>query len=295
MTRALWRMTLMTMLLLALALGGRWILDLSTGEASPEVVIGVDADPSGNTATSLASIEPCRSVAMGDTFDIDVFVAGVQDLIVWHVFLRYDPSVVNIIDRDVYMFLAAAPGSEVRDHSYGDPGLSGAYDLLASDVADDPPHESGSGVLARLTLTAVGTGTTAITVDDPLLWRYPLQPIAVESVANARIAVDGQCPDEPPDQDGDGFSDEEERYIGTDPLDSCTDGPGDYDAWPPDIGGPFGPTPDTSADILDVLLYKPKLLSNLYDARYDLDLSGAVNVVDVLLYKPVIMTHCTNP
>jgi hypothetical protein len=198
MKRVLWQGTLVGVLVFAGILGLESLLDGGgAGQASPGVSLGVDADPDGNTATSLGSIDSCVSVGVGDTFNIDVFITGVEDLQVWHVFVRYDPSVVNVSDRNVGMFLASAPGSDVTDHSYGDPGLSGAYDLMVSDVADEPAHESGSGVLARLTLTAVGPGLTAIGIEDLVLWSHPLHRVTVDSVVNAWVAVGEECPSEP--------------------------------------------------------------------------------------------------
>ena len=272
-----------------------------TGEASPGSTIGIDADPSGNTATSLGTIDSCISVATGDTFNVDLFITDVQELVVWYALLRYDPSLVNIIDRDVQMFLAAAPGSDVRDHSFGGPGLGGAYDLLAADVADESPHESGSGVLARLTVTALAPGVSPLTLQELMLWGYPFPRwIAVDSVANAWIAVDQACPGGPPptftppvqDTDDDGFADQPERYMGTDPLDACPDDRNDQ-AWPPDIDN------DADADIVDVLKFKPVILTNAsdpdYDRRFDLQGEGDIDIVDVLLYKPIILTQCANP
>jgi hypothetical protein len=198
MRRMLWQGTLAGVLVFAAVLGAQSFLDGGeVGQASSPVSLGVDADPDGNTATSLGSIDSCISVGVGDTFTIDVFIRDVENLQVWHVFVRYDPSVVNITDRDVEMFLAADPGSDVVDHSYGDPSLSGAYDLLVADAADDPPHESGSGVLARLTLTAIEPGLTPIEIDDPVLWGYPLHLIRVDSLAHAWVAVGQECPGEP--------------------------------------------------------------------------------------------------
>ncbi len=99
------------------------------------------------------------------------------------------------------------------------------------------------------------------------------------------VAIDEPCPS---DTDGDGWADDDEGVIGTDPLDDCTDQAGDEDAWPPDI--------DRSAEvgILDVLLYKP-VLKGSYDSRYDLDAGGEVDILDVLLYKPVLGERCGNP
>jgi len=94
------------------------------------------------------------------------------------------------------------------------------------------------------------------------------------------------------DTDCDDWTDDDEDFIGTDPLDACPDGSWD-DAWPPDINN------DASVNVMDVLLYKGKLQhcqpDPAYDPRYDLTVDGCVNVIDVLLFKPVLGSICTNP
>jgi hypothetical protein len=54
---------------------------------------------------------------------------------------------------------------------------------------------------------------------------------------------------------------------------------------------------ERSADILDVLLYKPVIMTSVppSPARFDLNADGVINILDVLLYKPIIMTQCANP
>jgi hypothetical protein len=179
----------------------------STTLANPGVTVGVDTDAAGNTATSLGTIETSRTVACGDTFDLDIYVSGVTDLIAWHVIARYDPAIIRPEARDVHKFLAAAPGSDVIDHSYGDPAFGGGYDLL---VGDDVAPESGGGVLARLTIRAVEPGTTTLTLTDPVFYGAGLHQIQVDPMLGADITVSGgTCL---PDTDGDGWRD---------PVDNC--------------------------------------------------------------------------
>ena len=62
------------------------------------VTLGIDADPTqspANTATSLGSLEACRTVASGQQFTIDVFVTSVADLLGWATTIQYDPAVVT--------------------------------------------------------------------------------------------------------------------------------------------------------------------------------------------------------
>lgn len=93
-----------------------------------------------------------------------------------------------------------------------------------------------------------------------------------------------------PDCDSDGFSDGIEGYIGTDPMDACSDD-ADDPAWPPDFDN------DTDVDIVDVLKFKPAILSSVgdpnYNRRYDLSADGTINIVDVLKYKSIILATCS--
>ena len=192
--------------LLAGTLGG-WILagGEDATQASAGVTIGVDADPTGNTATSLRSIEQCIEVTSGDEFDIDIFVTDVTDLWDWKLALVYDPTVIEVIERDVFWFLDS-PGSQVEDRSLGlRPGQPSAYVLEAWD--HEGPYESGDGVLARLTIRAVGAGVSPAALGgEPELWVNGLQRImpGPESTFSGQIAVDDTCE---PDSDGDGWPD----------------------------------------------------------------------------------------
>jgi hypothetical protein len=86
------------------------------------------------------------------------------------------------------------------------------------------------------------------------------------------------------DSDDDGFTNATEIYLGTDPFDSCPDGPSDS-AWPLDI--------DNDAVISvtgDVLNFRGRIGATPGEPnwwqRVDLDGDGAITVVgDVLLYR----------
>jgi len=97
------------------------------------------------------------------------------------------------------------------------------------------------------------------------------------------------CPADP-DCDDDAFDDPLEVYLRTDPTDACPDNSSD-DAWPPDINK------DTQANILDVLLFKPVIMTSVPPSpvRFDLNADNNIDILDTILYKPVIMTQCTNP
>jgi hypothetical protein len=188
------------------------------GSAQGSVSLAVDADPSGNTATTLSTIDRCVSVRTGDTFSIDFVIRDVTQLIGFNADLVYDPSILTVVDRDMDYFLAANEGSNVFDASAVPPGDPGVYDFGAADIADPPVPDSGSGVLARLTLQAVGPGVSPAatprldlngdtTVDaGPILSDVAGQHIDDEDgdgyfegrASDAWVAVDSPCPDVPP-------------------------------------------------------------------------------------------------
>jgi hypothetical protein len=190
------------------------VVSSEENRAQPTTIIGVDADPAGNTATSLGVIESCASVAAGDTFEVNVFVKDVVDLLAWEAYFVYDGNIVSIVDHDVKMFQAANPGSNILDISENLPDLDGQYRLSGADISDPPAPDSGSGVLASLTLLAIKPGisparlaTADVTGDGtadlgPFLRNVGGDPILDEDgdgifdgqVFDAEIAVDTDCP-----------------------------------------------------------------------------------------------------
>lgn len=130
-------------------------LQYGTGTAQGPVELGTDADPDGNSETSLGAADGCVSVDTGDTFDLDIFVSDVHNLVHWELYFTFDPSIVRLIDADMRKFLNGT-GSRVK--TQWDEVSAGRHFLGAVDLRDAP--ESGSGVLARLTFEAKGAGTS---------------------------------------------------------------------------------------------------------------------------------------
>jgi hypothetical protein len=130
-------------------------LQHGSGAAQGPLEVSVDADPEGNTADSLGSQEGCVSVSSGDTFDVDITISNVDDLVAWELYLKFEPSIVQVVDADIGMFLASNPGSSLirKSDAYIGRQFLGAADqrLLGA---------SGSGVLARVTLQAIGPGVS---------------------------------------------------------------------------------------------------------------------------------------
>nr|NIR01236.1 hypothetical protein [Gemmatimonadales bacterium] len=170
--------------------------------------IHIDADPSGNTATSLGDIDACREVAVGEQFDIDLTIENVSSLAAFSLTLTYEEGSLEVADEDVDLFLGSAPTSDVSDNSDSLPDSDGVYELRALDFSPDPDAaESGSGVLARITLEAASQGVSTLSINVPGISPTltdvdgnalePADEFAVwlGEVSDAQIAVDEECPE----------------------------------------------------------------------------------------------------
>lgn len=189
------------------------------GASAQGPTLSVDANTRGNGPTTVGPHNSCISVSKGDRFAIDVVVSDVEDLLAWEVYLEYDATIVEIVERDVSLFQNANSGSAVYDVSEALPDDDGLYRLAAADTADPPQPDSGSGVLTRVTFIAIapGASTAALARRDlngdgtmdigPFLRNADAAPIGdvdgdtlFDGVgASAEIAVDVPCP---PDSTG---------------------------------------------------------------------------------------------
>lgn len=150
------------------ALSVALILTSSGARAQSGPVLGIDADATGNSPTSLGQRDVCVEVENGATFDVDVIAQDAQDLYAFESYVSLDVDYVNVIDRDATLFLSAASGTEAFDTSESVPEEEGDNGLFRVGAAiiqgDEKTVANGSGVLARLTLKAVGAGVTTISV-----------------------------------------------------------------------------------------------------------------------------------
>jgi subtilisin-like proprotein convertase family protein len=92
------------------------------------------------------------------------------------------------------------------------------------------------------------------------------------------------------DTDGDGFDDDAECYLVTDPLDACRDDPTD-DAWPLDMNM------DKSVTMADVFKYSGKIGRPVSGdpllRRLDLNMDNSITMADVFKYSGKIGQTCT--
>lgn len=128
------------------------------------LAVGVDANPAGNTATSLGSLDTCRGVTAGDTFQVDIYVAEVADLLSWEGYLSYN-QVVLTVEAHSLLFQAAHSGN-LSDTSEDTPDGDGLYRVGGVDMNAGTPGSgaSGDGVLARITLFAIRDGFSNLSI-----------------------------------------------------------------------------------------------------------------------------------
>ena len=200
----------------------RWLLALAAvvaatllflspgGAVVTEPVVSVDTDPTGNTATFVGTIDPCREVTVDPLgFDIDVTIEQVTDLAGFEAKLHYNPAVLKVTDVDYSYFLATA-GSVTNwgeSPTPTNPDTDGTLSMIAVLFPLPITGASGEGVLARVTLEAVGSGLSGLNLTDVKLADINNDPIGDEDhdqifdgpVANGEIAVDQPCstPDPP--------------------------------------------------------------------------------------------------
>lgn len=166
------------------------------------ITVGIDADPAGNSGASLGPVDPCVSVATGESFDVDVFVTNVTDLLGWQATLGYDNSMLELVAKNVDLFWEAKPGASPIDVSGWWPAVGGRHVLAAADLSG-APGQSGTGVLARVTFKAVQSGETPLTLDEVVLsdslgnsiGAVPGAPWFEGPVSSAQVWVDQSCPD----------------------------------------------------------------------------------------------------
>ena len=95
------------------------------------------------------------------------------------------------------------------------------------------------------------------------------------------------------DTDGDGFDNDVECYLGTDPGDKCTNDPGVHDAWPLDINM------DTWATVMpDIYYYRGNINAAVGGdpslRRLDLNADGWITVMpDIYYFRGHINEGCT--
>ena len=191
------------------------VLYTAAARAQGGPTLGIDVEPSDNTATSLGVRNVCIAVHKGDTFNVDVTVQDVTNLAAWEAYLALDTKVVSVTDRDVQLLLSTVGQRNTFDTSESvpeDASDDGIYRIGGAIISEPPVGVNGSGVLARLTMQATGSGVSDLSI-KPIQTdvHNPIGPVLTDVDANhlgdsnndsffdgpildAKVAVDQACP-----------------------------------------------------------------------------------------------------
>ena len=179
--------------------------------------------------------------------------------------------------------------------------VSGDTAVIGADFDDDAGLNSGSAYVfvrsgttwsqqAKLTASDAAAddffGDSVAVSGDTAVVGAPWDDDAGLNSGSAYVF--GLAPPPDGDSDGDGFDDDVEAFIGTDPFLACGAG-----AWPPDFND------DMRVNLLDVFAIRPVFGTasgdGTYLARFDLNASGNINLLDVFILRPYFGTECSPP
>jgi hypothetical protein len=225
---------------------------LATHSSSTIGLLAIDANPEGNTATSLGPINGCSRVETEDQLNVDYVVDSIpQDrpMIAFEAEIHYDPQLLEVVAVD-HDFLLGAVGDYRPVAGLTDrlPDSDGKFRLSVLDAASttDPEAnvERGAGVLARITFRAKAAGVSEVAIgvqQEPALYPYVQdtknESILAERAGSISLAVGQDCSPQAAEPKITDLAEVNQQILGATPDPQATPTPIGGAASPPD-----GPT-----------------------------------------------------
>ena len=167
---------------------------------APAIEMGIDPETTGNTASTLGTLESCVRVDVpSSAFDgvsdhnIDVYVKGdIQSPVAYDASVTYDQTIVHVAapgtDDLIKMPDATTLTSETVPYSDGTFAAGVIYFAGGPGIA-------GDGVLLRLGLDIGGSGVVTFTLSPPPLSAYAsVAGVHTVELASAQLAINQDCP-----------------------------------------------------------------------------------------------------
>ena len=173
----------------------------------------IDADPTGNTATTLGPREACVTATPDSDVTVDITIldvpavdtkgtSGPEDdtggFLGYHIELTYDSSALSVQTVNSDMLLGDAPGSNIFTVADPLPDSDGSFVDDSFDLGFGPGStESGSGVIDRITLhvePGAADGPYVLNLVQPAHIDSQSQSASAPIVYSAQIAVGVPCP-----------------------------------------------------------------------------------------------------
>ena len=122
-------------------------------------MLGFDMQPDSASIAQLGTLDTCVSVRTGDTFDVDVFAANLQSLTAFNLRVDFDPAKLSLDPNVDYGYMLAQGSGSIFPQT--DEEKPGRWFLSAG---NGNSTASGSGILARMHLTALHDGTSSLSI-----------------------------------------------------------------------------------------------------------------------------------
>lgn len=173
------------------------------GQPSSIPLLAVDAEPAGNSARSVGTVEQCVSASVGQPVDVDIVIPGEgvparRGMAAYQFSILYNATLVWISGDNGNLLLAQAAGSNVIPITDPRPDKNGIYQSWGVDfgpVGIEPlgSSETGAGTIARITLLPQAEGVSDITLSGVLVIDDQSQRIPIDSVQPGKISIGTPC------------------------------------------------------------------------------------------------------
>ncbi len=166
-------------------------------------IVSMDADITGNTATSLGPLNACTRAEPGSSVTLDLVVDAVpasRPFIAYQITIEFDSDLLTLTTMDNEFLLGVnGPFEPFEGLSDPLPDTDGEFTMIVADLSELENAESGKGVLTRLTFTAQGSGLGTVAPvfnppdEYPALIDVQNTTIGVDSIGAASVAVGRDC------------------------------------------------------------------------------------------------------
>jgi len=166
-------------------------------------VFAIDVgDVSGNTATTVGTVNTCFQATAGQPYSLDVVVQDVTDVVYSQFTLGFQGEVTlqSVDDSLLNHPTPAAGNAAFSDKTTAVPDTGQHHNVVVSNqAAVGSGGFSGSGILVRFTMTAPSTaGLFDLTLEDTVLLDHTESNAIPHTPSGATLAVDTPCPSTSP-------------------------------------------------------------------------------------------------
>lgn len=295
------------LLILLIIVGGIMAGVYAVGQRTnlfPRAVSNPISSPTPGPVTEIKLLPPANSITptASGSAQVQVIRADVAKSDLW---LKASGQVANLVPDRAYGLKLCAKGTTncsamgsfgSRTDANGATSFSGVQ--LTYPFGVPANLTDFTIIVVHSPVFGVPTTSQCLNATNPcLIGNYSL-PVSVPTPTATASAVPTATPvptstsvptpTPDPDSDGDGWTNLQERLIGTDPFDACPDNKRDA-AWPPDLNNDRKVNNGDNGVLSNHIRKK-----RTYTARYDLNTNGQVDSADQTLLRRYLGKSCNN-